>query len=401
MAQLHIDSLSKKRNVRDIRRALANLPQGLDATYDDVMNRISSQDEEDCGLAKRVLGWIVYAKRPLTPDMLEHAVAFTPDCTELDEDALIDFEQLICVCAGLVVLDREVGTVRLVHYTTQDYFVRNGESMLSDAPVVIAKTCLHYISLVEDFSPCDGTPRRYNVDHDQQSDKTPTGDPDNKEYVEARTAETPLLPYVIDYWSLHARQQERDMLECILEFFAQKYKLRFLTEETLRAGGDLGQRISTNLCVAALFGLRETIQLLLGAGIDVSEADDDDWKFTPLHYAALYGHESVVRLLLQRGANIDAEGLYGFTPLRCAAMYGHEPVVRLLLAQGVGLDMRTDQPGGNSITDAINNGYESIVRLLLDYVGDSRDYVQGQTSRIWIVGHPHHRVELISGKALK
>ena len=52
LAQLHIDSLAKKHNRRDIRMALECLPTELNGTYDEALKRILNQDEEDVKLAK-------------------------------------------------------------------------------------------------------------------------------------------------------------------------------------------------------------------------------------------------------------------------------------------------------------------------------------------------------------
>ena len=52
LAQLHIDSLAKKHNRRDIRMALESLPTELNGTYDEALKRILSQDGEDVKLAK-------------------------------------------------------------------------------------------------------------------------------------------------------------------------------------------------------------------------------------------------------------------------------------------------------------------------------------------------------------
>lgn len=52
LAQLHVDSLAKKHNRREIRVALECLPTELYGTYDEVFKRILSQDEDDVELAK-------------------------------------------------------------------------------------------------------------------------------------------------------------------------------------------------------------------------------------------------------------------------------------------------------------------------------------------------------------
>ena len=52
LAQLHMDSLAKKHNRRDIRVALDSLPKELYGTYGEALERIMNQDREDVELAK-------------------------------------------------------------------------------------------------------------------------------------------------------------------------------------------------------------------------------------------------------------------------------------------------------------------------------------------------------------
>src|SRR6266516_7172776 len=104
LAQLHVDSLAKKHNRAAVRTTLQNLPKVLDDTYDEVMKRIYSQDAEDVELAKQVLSWISYAKRPLTVSELQHALTIVPGARDLDDDALTDKELLLSVCAGIVTI---------------------------------------------------------------------------------------------------------------------------------------------------------------------------------------------------------------------------------------------------------------------------------------------------------
>ena len=139
-------SLATKKDPNAIRKALKTLPEGLHGTYDEVMRRIESQNDDDKQLARRVLFWIFYALRPLTLGELQHALAVEPGELELDEGNIIDGELLASPCAGLVVADRESNIVRLVHYTTQEYLEQNPPDWFSTVQTEIARTCLTYLS---------------------------------------------------------------------------------------------------------------------------------------------------------------------------------------------------------------------------------------------------------------
>ena len=56
--------------------------------------------------------------------------------------------------------------------------------------------------------------------------------------------------------------------------------------------------------------------------------------WTPLPWAAEGGHEAVVKLLLEKGAELETKDNDGWTPLSWAAEKGHEAVVKLLLEKG-------------------------------------------------------------------
>ena len=116
---------------------------------------------------------------------------------------------------------------------------------------------------------------------------------------------------------------------------------------------------TTALHVAAYFGLKVIVQLLLQQGANFNAADS--YGRTPLSYATEEGHEAVVTLLLEELETKDDED--GRTPLSYAAVGGHEAVVTLLLEKGAELDAK-DNDGRTPLSHAAQNGHESIVKLL-------------------------------------
>ncbi len=60
----------------------------------------------------------------------------------------------------------------------------------------------------------------------------------------------------------------------------------------------------------------------------------------PLSWAAKKGHKAVVKLLLEKGAELESKDKRGWTPLSWAAKKGHEAVVKLLLEKGTELESK-------------------------------------------------------------
>src|SRR5271170_4717934 len=147
MAELHVGALGSKLNRKEILAALDTLPDQLNETYDEVMSRIDSQKDEEARLARITLSWVVYARAKLTPKQLQHAVAITSESKELGEDDLTHLDHLISLCCGIVTEDKESGTIRLVHFTTQEYFQRKGNQFFPQAHERIVTTCVKYITL--------------------------------------------------------------------------------------------------------------------------------------------------------------------------------------------------------------------------------------------------------------
>lgn len=71
------------------------------------MKRIMSQTLAARELAKQVLSWLTFTKRPLTTLELRYALAVEVGQCKLDEENLPQIENIVAVCAGLVAVDQQ------------------------------------------------------------------------------------------------------------------------------------------------------------------------------------------------------------------------------------------------------------------------------------------------------
>ena len=91
------------------------------------------------------------------------------------------------------------------------------------------------------------------------------------------------------------------------------------------------------LALATQHGHAEIVRILLDAGEDPNRynPDGNHPHSTPLHQAALSGHEDVVRLLVGRGVRLDMKDrIYESTPLGWALHSGRDAIAEYLRAHG-------------------------------------------------------------------
>ena len=126
--------------------------------------------------------------------------------------------------------------------------------------------------------------------------------------------------------------------------------------------------------VAARAGDLATLEALLSQDPDLVNAVDENGR-TPLHLAAGFGREEAVRLLLQRGADINAADAsdrsavdYAFLAERAS---GTARLTRLLVSEGAEFDANATLYGRSRLLDlVVSPGNLEMVRFLVEQGAD-------------------------------
>ena len=110
LAKLHMDALEPQITRPGLREVLKNLPSDLDSAFRSTIDRIESQPNPQKQLARKVLMWVVGSRRPLTIGELRCAVALKVESPEFNSEEKPTESTITSVCAGLLVVDKEVSS---------------------------------------------------------------------------------------------------------------------------------------------------------------------------------------------------------------------------------------------------------------------------------------------------
>ena len=292
------------------------MKNGLDlgGAYDTMLERIKAQRGKKARLGMAVLMWISHSRRHLLVDELCHATAIRIGSDDLDSDDIPTISTLLGCCQGLVTLDKGASVVRLIHFTLQEHLCTH-HGIFDRAHSTMAETCLTYLN----FQHIKDLPA------DQPSDPQ----------------ETPFLQYSSLYWGTHMRIESSDRanefaLQHLYQFdshISTKSLWKSINNES-PFGYYIGDKPFSALHCISYFGVAEVVNTLINMNRwDVNQRDGRG--ITPLIWAARYGREEVVKLLL-RNKHLQPDQqdpMDGRTALSWAAGNGHEAVVRLFLGQ--------------------------------------------------------------------
>ncbi|OCK73209.1 hypothetical protein K432DRAFT_269914, partial [Lepidopterella palustris CBS 459.81] len=173
---------------RKRREALLTLPPNLNNAYGITIERIEKQEKGSVQLATTILMWIHLAERPLSIDELLDACATVEMDEDLDEENFPSRGTFLDCCLGLATVEKETSTVRLVHYSLQEYLRKIGRILslpIQEAQNTNARVCLTYLMF-----------------RSVTTSISPTNDPKNSE-LEASTPSHALLDYAASQWGHH------------------------------------------------------------------------------------------------------------------------------------------------------------------------------------------------------
>jgi len=152
---------------------------------------------------------------------------------------------------------------------------------------------------------------------------------------------------------------------------------------------------------AAHIGDRRLVEAMIRIGVDVdyparalADIAPVGSAWTPLMIATAEGHEEIVSILIQGGADVNAKNELGRTSLMFSANYGFFEIAEMLLENGARTDdVANDETGWTAIIAASFNGHRNLVRLLLEHGADQniRD-TSGKTALMWAEEQGHRRV---------
>ena len=118
------------------------------------------------------------------------------------------------------------------------------------------------------------------------------------------------------------------------------------------------------LHLAAAFADRESVLTLLDAGATVDQVSQTPMRNQALHaLLALSKDAEITRLLIERGADVNAAQTAGYRPLHQAAVAGREDLVRMLLNAGADKMARCDR-GKTPAEYARERGHAAVAELL-------------------------------------
>jgi ankyrin repeat protein len=395
------------------------MPTTLDKTYERILGAI---DDIYFDEVRTALEWLAFSERPVSVAELAEACSIHLDDSEepfLEEGGHDALDQLFGVISSLVMVNISAGQdqyetiveyehlshkydikcytqhVRLAHFSVKEYLVSNrlqqshhtrlSRYALTDIEVhrSLSRSCCEYL-LYFTNEP------QIQTWIDEEMDEKIKRKKKRKiihaggvvEYMQQHNLTEffpayPLLPYVCWNWFQHQALAETGTeplptdgqlhVRVLNDDRARILWLRLLDhrEFTHRVRAfDEWHDGTTALYWASVLGLRQTVSLLCDPTSHQDVCNVGGVYHTALQAAANFGHEKIVEILIDSGADINCWGGEFGTALIAAAYNGHEETVEILIASGADVECRGGG-FGTALIAAASRGYEKTVEILI------------------------------------
>ena len=369
----------KGKSLKDICMLIRELPSELATPYEEI---VQGAEPDDMRQALHLFQWICFAFRPMTLQELREATALDihTSHTSLQESRIsgqyaeTDEEmerRVLNLSQGLAEVEKHGAKriVQFIHQSVMDFLLQRGfhlfleqlpddrinGSIIAPGHFWISRACIKYLFLDE-----------------------VTSDPSGNEPPE----ELVLASYAFENWIAHLQIVEQEnvtqddlvaRLQRVSKVSSALHKWD-LNIKNLKTHNTYWQDETnfiftsgrTDIHIASRFGLSSVVSCILKQGIRNAEIEArDGGGNTPLHHATEAGHKAIVRQLLEKRAEKDAQNIWRRTPMHGAALKGHMAVTRLLLEAGAAVDPR-DCFDETPLFPATYWGHEDVVKLLLN-----------------------------------
>jgi ankyrin repeat protein len=397
---MQLDYLSTAKNDGDLKAMIANLPNGLEHTYETILNHISSQYPDRIEEVKRLLQCLVVASPTLTAADLAEILAMEPGQAYLDFDLVAtDPYDVLEVIAPLVILtssQKPHSVVRLAHYSLEEYLsstrmlqsqARQFYVKPEEANAWLASICLQYLTfdvfnLSKHHMAKSGSPsleeynfRRYAalnwVRHYKEAANVAGFKEQCKPYVDRLFRNEDGSPCFKKWQEIYQQKSPYDELHQYSPIcFAISHGLDDIVDDLIPHLTDIDMTYSdgyTCLTIAAKWNRANIVRKLLDLGADIEKPASR--QCTALHLAAEFASREACDMLLDAGASPNARSSSDSTPFYRACRGGNVHIVERLKECGSDINVRTDD-SWTPIMEAAENGHEAVVDLLLEWGAD-------------------------------
>ncbi len=343
-------------------RLIDKLPSDIHDSYETLLRKCP-----DAPFAKRVLQVLLVAYRPLTLEEIDHAINIneqTSSYADLELEGSTHLYDTLPSRCGLMVSIVE-SKVYFLHQTVKEFLLNEAGIKASaertwqcsldlrESHQLMAEICLRSFCFPEVKLDELNVWNALFPEHAREMEPN--------EYCQGKG----LLSYSAIYWAEHFRGQNNSKGMRFIEHCLETSDCVFNVGRHKHHG--------TTFHVASYSGHEKIVQIMLDRGADVNA--QGGIYGNALQIASWIGHEKIVQILLDRGAVVNVQsGIYG-NALQIASTRGHEKIVQMLLSGGANVNAQTREDQ-TPLQAASYNGHEKVVQILLDNEADVN--VQGK-----------------------